>query len=108
MDRESPLRMIGEASSFLEMQEHVSLVAPLSKPVLIVGERGTGKELVATRLHHLSSRWERDFLKLNCAALSESLLEAQLFGHEAGAFTGAAKMRRGLFERADEGTLFRD
>ena len=108
MDRESPLRMIGEASSFLEMQEHVSLVAPLNKPVLIVGERGTGKELVATRLHHLSSRWERDFLKLNCAALSESLLEAQLFGHEAGAFTGAAKMRRGLFERADEGTLFLD
>ena len=107
-DRESPLRMIGEASSFLEMQEHVSLVAPLSKPVLIVGERGTGKELVATRLHHLSSRWERDFLKLNCAALSESLLEAQLFGHEAGAFTGAAKMRRGLFERANEGTLFLD
>ncbi len=107
-DRDSPLRMIGEAASFLEMQEHVSLVAPLSKPVLIVGERGTGKELVATRLHHLSLRWERSFLKLNCAALSESLLEAQLFGHEAGAFTGAARMRRGLFERADEGTLFLD
>ncbi len=108
MDRESPLRMIGEAASFLEMQEHVSLVAPLSKPVLIVGERGTGKELVAARLHHLSRRWERNFLKLNCAALSESLLEAQLFGHEAGAFTGAAKMRRGLFERADEGSLCLD
>jgi len=108
INRESPLRMIGEAASFLEMQEHVSLVAPLRKPVLIVGERGTGKELVATRLHHLSRRWERDFLKLNCAALSESLLEAQLFGHEAGAFTGAAKMRRGLFERADGGTLFLD
>ena len=108
MDHEFPLRMIGEAASFLEMQEHVSLVAPLRKPVLIVGERGTGKELVASRLHHLSRRWERDFLKLNCAALSESLLEAQLFGHEAGAFTGAAKMRRGLFERADGGTLFLD
>ena len=107
-DRESPLRMIGEAASFLEMQEHVSLVAPLSKPVLIVGERGTGKELVASRLHHLSRRWERSFLKLNCAAISESLLEAQLFGHEAGAYTGAAKMRRGLFERAHEGTLFLD
>ena len=107
-DRESPLRMIGEAASFLEMQEHVSLVAPLSKPVLVVGERGTGKELVAARLHHLSLRWERSFLKLNCAALSETLLEAQLFGHEAGAYTGAAKMRRGLFERADEGTLFLD
>ncbi len=106
--QDSPLRMIGEAASFLEMQEHVSLVAPLRKPVLIVGERGTGKELVATRLHHLSRRWESGFLKLNCAALSESLLEAQLFGHEAGAFTGAAKMRRGLFERAHEGTLFLD
>ncbi len=107
-DRESLLRMIGEAASFLEMQEHVSLAAPLSKPVLIVGERGTGKELVAARLHNLSRRWERSFLKLNCAALSESLLEAQLFGHEAGAYTGAARMRRGLFERADEGTLFLD
>lgn len=106
--QDSPFRMIGEAASFLEMQEHVSLVAPLRKPVLIVGERGTGKELVATRLHHLSRRWESGFLKLNCAALSESLLEAQLFGHEAGAFTGAAKMRRGLFERAHEGTLFLD
>ena len=100
--------MIGEAASFLEMQEHVSLVAPLNKPVLVVGERGTGKELVATRLHHLSRRWESAFLKLNCAALSETLLEAQLFGHEAGAFTGAGKLRRGLFERADEGTLFLD
>ncbi len=108
MSQDSPFRMIGEAASFLEMQEHVSLVAPLRKPVLIVGERGTGKELVATRLHHLSRRWESGFLKLNCAALSESLLEAQLFGHEAGAFTGAAKMRRGLFERAHEGTLFLD
>ncbi len=108
MDRGTPLRMIGEAASFLEMQEHVSLVAPLNKPVLVVGERGTGKELVATRLHHLSRRWESAFLKLNCAALSETLLEAQLFGHEAGAFTGAGKLRRGLFERADEGTLFLD
>ena len=107
-DRDSPMRMIGEAASFLEMQEHVSLVAPLSKPVLIVGERGTGKELVASRLHHLSRRWERSFLKLNCAAISESLLEAHLFGHEAGAYTGAVKMRRGLFERAHEGTLFLD
>ncbi len=104
----SLLRMIGESASFLEMQEHVSLVAPLRKPVLIVGERGVGKELVAVRLHHLSRRWERDFLKLNCAALSESLLEAQLFGHEAGAFTGATRQRRGLFERADEGSLFLD
>ncbi|MEC7187648.1 MAG: phage shock protein operon transcriptional activator [Pseudomonadota bacterium] len=101
-------RMIGESASFLEMQEHVSLVAPLNKPVLIVGERGTGKELVAARLHFLSRRWEQTFLKINCAAVSETLLEAQLFGHEAGAFTGAVKQRKGFFERADGGTLFLD
>jgi len=101
-------RMLGESASFLEMQEHISLVAPLNKPVLIVGERGTGKELVAARLHFLSRRWEQRFLKINCAAMSESLLEAQLFGHEAGAFTGASKQRKGLFERANGGTLFLD
>jgi len=100
--------MIGESASFLEMQEHISVVAPLNKPVLIVGERGTGKELVAARLHFLSHRWEQNFLKINCAAMSESLLEAQLFGHEAGAFTGATKLRKGYFERADGGTLFLD
>ena len=101
-------RMIGESASFLEMQEHVSQVAPLNKPVLIVGERGTGKELIAARLHYLSSRWQQAFLKINCAALSESLLEAQLFGHESGAFTGASSQRKGYFERADGGTLFLD
>ncbi len=101
-------RMLGESASFLEMQEHISAVAPLNKPVLIVGERGTGKELVAARLHYLSQRWEQNFLKINCAAMSETLLEAQLFGHEAGAFTGATKQRKGYFERADGGTLFLD
>lgn len=101
-------RMIGESASFLEMQEHISHVAPLHKPVLIVGERGTGKELVAARLHYLSSRWEQSFLKINCAAMSETLLEAQLFGHEAGAYTGATKQRKGYFERANDGTLFLD
>jgi len=101
-------RMIGESASFLEMQEHVSHIAPLNKPVLLVGERGTGKELVAARLHYLSQRWEQTFLKINCAAMSESLLEAQLFGHEAGAYTGATKLRKGYFERADGGTLFLD
>ncbi len=100
--------MIGESASFLEMQEHISVVAPLNKPVLIVGERGTGKELVAARLHYLSKRWEQNFLKINCAAMSETLLEAQLFGHEAGAFTGATKQRKGFFERAHGGTLFLD
>lgn len=106
-ERDAP-RMIGESASFLEMQEHISAVAPLGKPVLIVGERGTGKELVAARLHYLSRRWEQSFLKINCAAMSETLLEAQLFGHEAGAFTGATRRRKGYFERADGGTLFLD
>ncbi len=101
-------RMLGESASFLEMQEHISAVAPLNKPVLIVGERGTGKELVAARLHYLSRRWDQNFLKINCAAMSETLLEAQLFGHEAGAYTGATKQRMGYFERADGGTLFLD
>ena len=101
-------RMIGESACFLEMQEHISRVAPLNKSVLIAGERGTGKELIAARLHYLSPRWDAPFLKVNCAAMSESLLEAQLFGHEAGAFTGATKLRKGYFERADGGTLFLD
>lgn len=93
---------------FLEMLEHVSRAAPLSKPVLVVGERGTGKELIASRLHFLSNRWEQRVVKVNCAALTESILESELFGHEAGAFTGAAKTHVGHFERADGGTLILD
>lgn len=100
--------IIGEAPAFLEMLEHVSRAAPLSKPVLVVGERGTGKELVASRLHFLSNRWEQRVVKVNCAALTESILESELFGHEAGAFTGAAKTHTGHFERADGGTLILD
>jgi len=92
----------------LKALEEVSQVAPLDKPVLVVGERGTGKELVAARLHYLSSRWEGQFLKLNCAAINDSLLETELFGHEAGAFTGATRIHHGRFERADGGTLFLD
>lgn len=101
-------RMIGESSSFLQMQEQVSRLAPLHKPVLIIGERGTGKELVAARLHYLSPRWDESFIKINCAAFNESLLDSQLFGHEVGAFTGASRQQKGLFERADKGTLFLD
>ena len=101
-------RLLGESPSFLEVLDHVSQVAPLSKPVLIVGERGTGKELIAARLHYLSGRWDQEYLKMNCAAISETLLETELFGHEAGAFTGAAKMHRGRFERANNGSLFLD
>jgi psp operon transcriptional activator len=100
--------IIGEAPVFLEMLEHVSRAAPLSKPVLVVGERGTGKELIASRLHFLSDRWEQNVVKVNCAALTESILESELFGHEAGAFTGAQKTHIGHFERADSGTLILD
>ena len=100
--------IIGEAPAFLEMLEHVSRAVPLSKPVLVVGERGTGKELVASRLHFLSERWEQHVVKVNCAALTESILESELFGHEAGAFTGAARTHIGHFERADGGTLILD
>lgn len=101
-------QIIGEAPVFLEMLEHVSRAAPLSKPVLVVGERGTGKELIASRLHYLSNRWEQNVVKVNCAALTESILESELFGHEAGAFTGAVKTHVGHFERADGGTLILD
>jgi psp operon transcriptional activator len=104
----SAQQIIGEAPAFLEMLEHVSRAAPLDKPVLVVGERGTGKELIASRLHYLSDRWEQHVVKVNCAALTESILESELFGHEAGAFTGAVKTHIGHFERADGGTLILD
>jgi psp operon transcriptional activator len=100
--------IIGEAPVFLEMLENVSRAAPLSKPVLVVGERGTGKELIASRLHYLSRRWQRPLVQVNCAALTESILESELFGHEAGAFTGAARQHIGHFERADGGTMVLD
>ncbi|MDT0602648.1 phage shock protein operon transcriptional activator [Thalassotalea castellviae] len=100
--------LIGQSNNFLEVLEQISQIAPLSKPVLIIGERGTGKELVAARLHYLSKRWDQNYLKLNCAALNENLLESELFGYESGAFTGASKRHEGRFERADKGTLFLD
>lgn len=100
--------LLGEANSFIEVLEQVSQLAPLDKPVLVIGERGTGKELIANRLHYLSSRWQGPFISLNCAALNENLLDSELFGHEAGAFTGAQKRHPGRFERADGGTLFLD
>ncbi|HEY5646759.1 MAG TPA: phage shock protein operon transcriptional activator [Pseudomonadales bacterium] len=103
-----PERLLGESPAFLKILEEVSQVAPLEKPVLIVGERGTGKELIAARLHYLSNRWEGEYVKMNCAAISDSLLETELFGHEAGAFTGASRTHKGRFERADGGTLFLD
>lgn len=100
--------LLGQSNSFLEVLEQISQIAQLNKPVLIIGERGTGKELVAARLHYLSKRWEQSYLKLNCAALNENLLETELFGYDSGAFTGATKRHEGRFERADNGTLFLD
>ncbi len=87
--------LLGEANSFIEILEQVSALAKLNKPVLVIGERGTGKELIARRLHYLSPRWQGPFISLNCAALNENLLDSELFGHEAGAFTGAQKKASG-------------
>jgi psp operon transcriptional activator len=99
---------VGQSLAFLDAVERASRAAPLNRPVLVIGERGTGKELIAERLHHLSSRWAAPLVTMNCAALPETLIEAELFGHEAGSFTGAAKTRHGRFEEADGGTLFLD
>jgi psp operon transcriptional activator len=106
--RDQEQQLIGESPGFLEVLEHVSRVAPLNRPVLVIGERGTGKELIAARIHYLSERWGNPFVKMNCAALAESLLETELFGHEAGSFTGATKRRLGRFELANQGSLFLD
>ena len=106
MKREN--QFVGESGAFLDAVEKASRAAPLDRPVLVVGERGTGKELIAERLHRLSLRWDGPFVTLNCAAMPETLIEAELFGHEAGAFTGASKARVGRFEEADGGTLFLD
>jgi psp operon transcriptional activator len=106
MDRNTQL--VGQSTSFLDAVERASRAAPLDRPVLVIGERGTGKELIAERLHHLSSRWDGPLIVMNCAALPETLIEAELFGHEAGAFTGATKARPGRFEEASGGTLFLD
>ena len=101
-------QLVGQSTSFLDAVERASRAAPLDRPVLVIGERGTGKELIAERLHHLSSRWDAPLIIMNCAALPETLIEAELFGHEAGAFTGATKARPGRFEEANGGTLFLD
>ena len=106
MDRAN--QFVGQSLAFLDAVERASRAAPLNRPVLVIGERGTGKELIAERLHHLSSRWAGPLVTMNCAALPESLIEAELFGHEAGSFTGASKTRHGRFEEADGGTLFLD
>ena len=101
-------QFVGQSLAFLDAVERASRAAALNRPVLVIGERGTGKELIAERLHHLSPRWAGPLVTMNCAALPENLIEAELFGHEAGSFTGAAKTRHGRFEEADGGTLFLD
>ena len=101
-------RIVGESSTLFEALDQVSAVASLNRPVLVLGERGSGKELIAERLHYLSPRWERELHKVNCAAISDALLDSELFGHEPGAFTGATRVHYGRFERADGGTLFLD
>ncbi len=106
MDRGN--QVVGESFAFLDSIERASRAASLNRPVLVIGERGTGKELIAERLHRLSPRWAAPLITMNCAALAETLIEAELFGHEAGAFTGATRAREGRFEEADGGTLFLD
>jgi psp operon transcriptional activator len=105
---ERATQFVGQSGAFLDAVERASRAATLNRPVLVIGERGTGKELIAERLHRLSPRWGGPLVTMNCAALPETLIEAELFGHEAGAFTGATKAREGRFEEADGGTLFLD
>lgn len=108
---ENPLKTneaLGQSEKFLEFQEVLAKVAPINRPVLLLGERGTGKELAASRLHYLSERWQGPFVALNCSALNPTLIESELFGYDKGAFTGAEKRRIGRFEVADGGTLFLD
>jgi len=100
--------IIGRTDPVHEILERIHLIAPVNSTVLLTGESGTGKELVARAIHRLSPRRGKPFIAVNCAALPESLLESELFGHEKGAFTGATSLRRGMFELADGGTLFLD
>ena len=101
-------KIIGRCKPMLKMYETLSLVAPSDATVLIIGESGTGKELVANAIHQNSPRKNNPFIKVNCAALPETLLESELFGHERGAFTGAAVQKKGRFAHAHTGTIFLD
>jgi psp operon transcriptional activator len=105
---ESMQTVIGESQALNTALDHISNLAGIDRPILVEGERGTGKEIAANRLHFLSSRWQGPFIKLNCASLPENLLDSELFGYEPGAFTGARRSHEGRFERADQGTLFLD
>lgn len=100
--------MIGDSPAISHLKNQIAIAAPTSGWVLITGENGTGKELVARAIHHLSHRREKPFVEVNCAAIPEELIESELFGHEKGAFTGATAQRKGKFDQAHEGTLFLD
>ena len=100
--------IVGKSPALRKVLEQVTTVAPTDSTVLLHGETGTGKELIARAIHNLSSRRERSFVRMNCAAIPSGLLESELFGHEKGAFTGALIQRKGRFELADKGTLFLD
>ena len=100
--------IIGDSPALEQVLAQVELVAPTDASVLILGETGTGKELIARAIHSASARYGRPFIKLNCAAIPSDLLESELFGHERGAFTGAITQRLGRFEMADKGTIFLD
>ena len=100
--------IVGNSPALRKVLAHVAIVAPTDSTVLLHGETGTGKELVARAIHNLSSRRDRPYVRMNCAAIPSGLLESELFGHERGAFTGALMQRKGRFELADRGTLFLD
>jgi two-component system, NtrC family, nitrogen regulation response regulator NtrX len=100
--------LTGDSPAITELKEMISIVAPTNAWILIMGENGTGKELVARSIHHLSLRSHKDIVEVNCAAIPEELIESELFGHEKGAFTGATEKKRGKFDLAHEGTIFLD
>jgi formate hydrogenlyase transcriptional activator len=100
--------IVGKSAALQKVLEQIAIVAPTDSTVLLHGETGTGKELIARAIHNLSSRRDRPFVRMNCAAIPSGLLESELFGHEKGAFTGALMQRRGRFELADHGSLFLD
>jgi two-component system response regulator HydG len=107
-ERSASGRMMGRAAAFLKIMQTVSQIAPMKSTVLLSGESGVGKELIADAIHHQSPRRHRPLVKLNCGALPEGLIESELFGHEKGAFTGAIQQRKGRFELADGGSIFLD
>lgn len=108
MEESETRNYIGESEKFLDFLNRLSQAAKVDRSVLVIGERGSGKEIAASRLHYLSTRWQNPLVTVNCAALPQALIESELFGYEAGAFTGAQKLRKGRFEEAEGGTIFLD